>query len=171
MSLSEFPKSLPIPDSIKETCFSQFSAEDLCDDEAYADLVKHMFFEPETEFYLYLEQGLSENAIIQKQLKAYGIFVEESEFYYYLIPGPRKHYMKIKETPHPKLKEIKKNSKHYVRGTLRLSNRMREHLNNKELVSLQKAQPEELVSVNPGIWGITFNLKEIVRRFKKLFRS
>ena len=169
MNQPKFPESLPIPDSIKETRLYELTAEDLGYAEAYAELVQCMFSEPEAAFYLYLEQGRPENSTINKQLKFYGIVVDESEFYYYLVPGPHKHYMKIRETPHPKLRKIKENSKHYVRETLRLSDRMREHLNNKELVLLQSAQPEELISAKPGFWGFSFNLKEVFRRIKRQF--
>jgi len=169
VSLPEFPKTLPTPDSIKESRLCILNAQDLCDKEAFVELAQFMFSEPEIEFYLFLEKGQRENAIINQQLKACGIIVCDSEFYYYLVPGSDNHYMKIRDAEHPRLNEIKNHSKHYFRERLQLSDSMKRHLNNKELVLLQKMQPREIISVNPGLWGITINLKELFKRVKKWF--
>jgi hypothetical protein len=171
--MEKFPETLPIPDSVKESQFYIFEADDIQSYDDLQELIILLYQYPERDFYLYLEQVKGANSIPLKNLEDNGILTNETEFYFYRHPKFKRDFVKI---PYNSAnfeweKEVIKKWPMFMRIKLRLSEWKRCELKIIQEINIKKEIDSNPIELKPNFFGIGLDLTKGWYWLKKIFRK
>lgn len=160
------------PDEITITASHVFEEQDVQKDSNIYQIIRWLYFYPEREFFLFLNEGNKANRDIIRKLEICGLLAPKTELNYYRHPNNHpKDYIKLnsEKISFDWEKDVIKKGPKYIRIRLHLSERKKRELEIQEKMEAEQESNKNPLELKPNFMGLGIDILKLFKWIKNKY--